>query len=47
MEKFPVLMAQLMEPLSKVLLSDHFLIKNKESFTKDRKLDYIIFEMST
>jgi len=44
-EKFPDLLALLVERLSEVLVSDHYRIKDKESFRKDRQLDRIIFDM--
>jgi hypothetical protein len=44
-EKFPDLLAELSKCLSEVLLSDHYRIKDKESFNKDRKLDFIIFDI--
>ena len=44
-EKFPDLLAELSKRLSEVLLSEHYRIKDKESFSKDIQLDYIIFDM--
>ena len=44
-EKFPDLLALLVERLSEVLVSDHYRIKDKESFLKDRQLDRIIFDI--
>lgn len=44
-EKFPGLLAELSERLCEILLSDHYRIKDKESFNKDRQLDFIIFDI--
>lgn len=44
-EKFPDLLAELVKRLSEVLLSDDYCIKGKESFNKDRQLDFIIFDI--
>ena len=44
-EKFPDLLAELVKRLSEVLVSDHYRIKDKESFRKDRQLDRIIFDI--
>lgn len=44
-EKFPNLLAELVERLSERLLPDHYRIKDKSSFYKDRNLDLIIFDI--
>lgn len=44
-ERFPALLAELVNRLSEILLSDQYRIKDKESFYKDRQLDYIIFDI--
>lgn len=44
-EKFPGLLAELVERLSERLPSDQYCLKDKASFNKDRQLDLMIFDI--
>jgi len=44
-ERFPALLAELVNRLSEILLSDQYRIKDNESFYKDCQLDFIIFDI--
>ena len=44
-EKFPELLAELVERLGEILLSDKYRIKDKDSFNKNRQLDLTIFDI--